>query len=94
MDAHGVLARQFPEYSAQEMRGCEFVIAMGRDEQATGALYSTAKKAYEVEGGLVGPMQILQNHDAERIGRGQSLEQPGEKLLPRQIEFARRIGRQ
>ncbi len=94
MNARRMLSGEFPEDGAQEVRRGEFIVAVGRDQQATRALNAPAEKAHEIECGFVGPVQILQHHDAEGVRGRQPLEQPGEELIPRNTGLSSGVGEQ
>src|SRR5205814_837826 len=69
------------------------VVAIGDDQQAARAMNAPAEKPHEIKRRFVGPVQVLQHHDAEGVRRREPLEQAGEELLARQARRARGAGR-
>jgi hypothetical protein len=66
----------------------KLIVAVSPYHQAARALNAPAHEANKVERGLIGPMQVLQHHYADRIGRRDALEQTGEQLLACTIRLA------
>ncbi len=68
------LARQLAEHDPQRMRPVELVVAVGREHQHAGGLDAPGQQADGVEGGLVGPVQVLE-HQRRDPGAAQGAEQ-------------------
>ena len=66
---------QVPENAAQQIRRGKLFVAVSPDHQAARALDAAAHEANKIERRLIGPMQVLQHHNADRIWRRDALEQ-------------------
>jgi hypothetical protein len=70
---------QLAEHDPQRMRAVELVVAVGREHQRRDRLDATGEQAHDVQRGLVGPVQVLEHHDA-RSPLGQLRGQRGDEL--------------
>jgi hypothetical protein len=76
-----VMAGQFAERQAYRVAGRKLVVAVGDDKEGTGALHAPPDEAHEIERGGIGPVQVLEHHDADAAGPHEILEQRPKQVL-------------
>ena len=57
---------ELAEHDPQRVSAVELVVAVGRQHQRRDRLDAASEQAHDVQRGLVGPVQVLQHHDARR----------------------------
>ena len=89
--AQRVVTSEFAEDAPQGMRRGEAVVAVGDHQQAARALNAPTHVTHEIEGSLVGPVQVLEHYDRDMIRPGQLIDQAREQLRARVFDTLRRM---
>jgi hypothetical protein len=67
------------------MLGAELVVAVGDDQQGEAGTEAAGQEPQQVQGGLVGPVDVLDHQHGDHPAVPQPVEQGGEQHLPRRL---------
>ena len=82
------LGGQVAEHDPERVVHGQLVVTVGDQQQRRDPAEPPAEQAEQVNGGLVGPVHVLDHHDRERLWRGQLGQERGEQLIPRRAPAA------
>ena len=76
---HRALAGQVPEGELERVAGGQPVVPVGREEQDGRVPDPPAQETQQVDGGVVGPVDVLHHHHVQRIGLADLAQQGPEQ---------------
>ena len=82
---------QIAESDAQRMSVGQLIVAVAHDQEHRDLADPSREKAQQIEGGLVGPMHVLDDDDRQRSRLAQLGQERVEELLPGRVCPAQRV---